>query len=225
MCARFAFFNGKIIKDEFGVPVIPDLQPRYNIPPTSVVPAIVETAQGRELRFFRWGLVPSWSKDPDIGSRMINARAETLAEKPSFRSAFKRRRCLIPADGFYEWIGEKGKKQPYYISMRTNKTFAFAGLWEYWEGIEGTLETCTIVTTKANEIVAPLHDRMPVIVARQDHETWLDPSIESAPPLRPILAPYPADEMAAHPVTKAMGSSALDGPECIAAVDAPSLFG
>ena len=129
MCARFAFFSGKIIKDEFGVPVVPDLQPRFNIPPTSAVPAIIETEKGRELRLFQWGLVPSWAKDPAIGARMINARAETLAEKPTFRAAFKRRRCLIPADGFYEWTGDKGRKQPYYITMRTNRTFAFAGLW------------------------------------------------------------------------------------------------
>ena len=225
MCARFAFFNGKIIKDEFGVPVVPDLQPRYNIPPTSVIPAIIATEKGREMRLFQWGLVPSWSKDPAIGARMINARAETLAEKPTFRAAFKRRRCLIPADGFYEWTGDKGHKQPYYITMRTNRTFAFAGLWEYWEGVDGALESCTVITTEANETVKKVHDRMPVIVARSDYATWLDTRIETPPPLRPILAPYPSNEMQLHPVSKAMGSPAFDGPECIVRVEVPSLFG
>ncbi|MCH8980081.1 MAG: SOS response-associated peptidase [Armatimonadetes bacterium] len=224
MCARFAFFSGKIIKDEFGVPVVPDLQPRFNIPPTSVIPAVIQSEQGRELRLFQWGLVPSWAKDPAIGARMINARAETLAEKPTFRAAFKRRRCLIPADGFYEWIGDKGRKQPYYITMRTNRTFAFAGLWEYWEGVDGALETCTIITTEANETVAKVHDRMPVIVARGDYATWLDTRIETPPQLRPILTPYPPEEMKAHPVSKAMGNPTFDGPDCILPVDLPSLF-
>ena len=223
MCARFAFFSGKIIKDEFGVPVVPDLQPRFNIPPTSTVPAIIETDKARELRLFQWGLVPSWAKDPAIGARMINARAETLAEKPTFRAAFKRRRCLIPADGFYEWTGDKGRKQPYYITMRTNRTFAFAGLWEYWEGVDGALETCTIITTEANETVAKVHERMPVIVARGDYATWLDTRIETRS-LQTILTPYPADEMTLHPVNKAMGNPAFDGPECIIRVEVPSLF-
>jgi len=222
MCARYVFYSGRSFGDEFGVVAVPDLTPRYNIAPTQVVPGVIQTVSGRELTFFQWGLVPSWAKDPSIGSKMINARAETLAERPSFRTAFKRRRCLIPADGFYEWKGVKGAKQPYYITTNDHP-FAFAGLWEHWEGADGDLQTCTIITTSANELMSQIHDRMPVILCPGDYGIWLDHDVSPAL-LTPLLAPFPESDMSMHPVMKAVGNPKFDDPMLIEAVASESLF-
>jgi putative SOS response-associated peptidase YedK len=223
MCARYSFFSVKLFQPEFDLD--PDgIEEHYNIAPTDVVPGIIETAQGRELQFFQWGLVPSWSKDPTVGQKLINARAETLCEKPSFRTAFKRRRCLLPADGFFEWKGEKGNKQPYFIRMRSHKPFALAGLYEYWEGAEGALVTCTIVTTEPNELLSTVHNRMPVIVAKDDYGTWLDPKVQTPEPLMPILAPYPSNELEMYPVTRRMSNPGYESPEIIEQVPSETLF-
>lgn len=195
-----------------------NLQPRYNIAPTQSVAAVRLGTDGRELAMLRWGLVPSWAKDIAIGSRMINARAETLAEKPSFRSAFKSRRCLIVADGFYEWQPQpKGPKQPYLIGLKDGEPFAFAGLWERWEKAPDgqPVESCTVVTTEANDLVRPIHDRMPVILAHEDYDTWLDASRNSPDVVGKLLRPFPSDRMEAVPVSTRVNSVRNDDPACL----------
>jgi putative SOS response-associated peptidase YedK len=167
----------------------------------------------------RWGLVPFWSSGPDSGYRMINARAETVAEKPAFRAAFRRRRCLIPADGFYEWRSQgPGKaKQPYWITLAEGGPMTLAGLWEHWEGEGGeTVESCTILVGPANERMAPLHDRMPVILAPSDRDLWLDPGMHDPAALRPLLRPYPSEGITTTPVGRRVNSPANEGPELIA---------
>ena len=170
----------------------------------------------RELVWLRWGLIPSWARDPAIGNRLINARAETVGEKPAFRAALRRRRCLIAADGFYEWQRAGARKQPYFIRLRDDRPFAFAGLWESWEGADhSALETCTILTTDANEVMRPIHDRMPVILAPDDYARWLDPAIESPAPLAGLLRPYAADDLTASAVSPHVNSPAHEDPRCI----------
>jgi putative SOS response-associated peptidase YedK len=165
----------------------------------------------------RWGLVPSWAKDEKIGARMINARGETVAEKPSFRSAVRDRRCLVPASGFYEWVKIKGGKQPHYIHFSDGRPFAFAGLWERWsKGEGGPLDTCTIITTTPNERIAGLHDRMPVILPPESHDEWLRPEPLAADLLQELLVPHSAEGMEAYPVSTLVNKPANDGPECIA---------
>jgi putative SOS response-associated peptidase YedK len=202
----------------FGLNSAPDLLPRYNIAPTQSVLAIRADEQaGREAQTLRWGLVPFWAKDLAIGSRMINARGETVSEKPAFRQAFRRRRCLIPADGFYEWQKVPGGKQPWFISRRDDIPLAFAGLWERWDkrGTEDPVETCTIVTTAANATLAPLHDRMPVILGPQDWDSWLG---ANTPPeaLVDLLRPAADDLLGARPVSRRVNSPGNDGPELLA---------
>ena len=191
MCGRFTLFEpDKVLAKEFGVSDFPPRSPRYNIAPSQPIAAVraVPAGSGRELALLRWGLIPSWSKDPAIGNRLINARAETAKEKPSFRNAFRRHRCLIPASGFYEWLRWERGKQPYFVRMRDGHPFAFAGLWDRWESPDkGVIETCTILTTAANDVLAPIHDRMPVILPPREYDRWLDPStpehgLAGAPP-------------------------------------------
>ena len=192
-------------------------RPRYNIAPTQDVAAVRETSGEREMRVLKWGLVPAWAKDVEIGSRLINARAETVTEKPSFREAFKRRRCLIPSDGFYEWKREGTRKQPYYFRMKDERPFAFAVLWERWEGKgQMVIESCTILTTAANEVLAPVHDRMPVIIAPENYEPWLDMRQSATDQLLPLLRPYPAAEMTSFPVSVAVNNPRSEGAELIA---------
>ncbi|MCC7353120.1 MAG: SOS response-associated peptidase, partial [Anaerolineae bacterium] len=158
----------------------------------------------------------SWAKDPTIGSRMINARSETVAEKPSFRSAFKSRRCLVPADGFYEWQRQERGKQPFFIRMSEGTPFAIAGLWEHWQGPEGeVIESCTLLTTEANEMMRPLHDRMPVILDPKDYDLWLDPGVQKREILLPLFRPYASEAMIAYPVRPVVNSPANDSPLCI----------
>jgi putative SOS response-associated peptidase YedK len=219
MCGRFTLTDpDQDLAEQFDLPEIPALEPRYNIAPTQAVAAVRVAAGGavRELVLLRWGLIPFWAKDPEIGARLINARSETVAEKPAFRDAFKRRRCLVVADGFYEWQKQQGKKQPFYIRLRAGQPFAFAGLWERWRGAEESIvESCTLLTTSPNGLMQPLHNRMPVILQPRDYELWLDPGVVRAELLQPLLVPYPAEEMEAYPVSRRVNSPDNDDPRCI----------
>jgi len=201
----------------------PELSPRYNISPGQTVAAVVFDPERspHELAMFRWGLVPSWAKDPKIGYRTINARGETVATKPSFRAAFKRRRCLIPADGFYEWKKLDARhKQPYYITRSDGRPFAFAGLYEHWSDPNGApLDTCTIVTTEANEPMSAVHDRMPVMLAEADYDRWIDP-VQDAGELQSLLRPAPDDLLQFIPVSTTVNNPRNERPECIAPLDA-----
>ncbi len=184
----------------------------FNVAPTQEVAAILAENGGRRLEMLRWGLVPSWADDPGIGARMINARSETAPEKPSFRGAFRRRRCLIPADGFYEWKREEGGKQPYYIHMNDGRPFAFAGLWESWN--DGEIRSCTILTTSANELVGEVHERMPVILPAEERDAWLDPEAEREE-LASLLRPYPGDDLETFPVSRFVNSPRNNDERCI----------
>jgi putative SOS response-associated peptidase YedK len=190
---------------------------RFNIAPSQRVAAVRFDAEqnGRALAWLQWGLVPPWADDPSIGNQMINARAESVATKPAFREALRRRRCLVPADGFYEWKRQDGSKQPYYVRLKTERPFAFAGLWEHWRRGHLAIESCTIITTDANELVRPLHDRMPVIIDVQDFQQWLDPDVQDPKIVQPLLATYPADKMTAYPVSRMVNRPGFDAPECI----------
>jgi putative SOS response-associated peptidase YedK len=208
MCGRYELHtHPAALALAFGLEFPPMIRPRYNIAPTQDIPVIRMGQSGaRELAQVRWGLVPRWAKDPSIGARMINARAETVAEKPSFRTAFQRHRCLIPADGFYEWrLATSGAKQPIRVGMKDERPFAFAGLTERWLSPGGeVLDSCTIVTTTANALLATMHDRMPVIVAPSDYARWLD--VASDADVTDLLAPYPADAMTWYPVSTRVNS-------------------
>jgi putative SOS response-associated peptidase YedK len=194
-------------------------QPRYNIAPTQAIAAVrAAPGGGRALAALHWGLIPSWAKDCKIASSLINARGETVAEKPAFRSAFARRRCLILADGFFEWKKVGKRKQPYYYRLRDGRPFAFAGLWESWRGAAGAagppLESGTIITTTANELCRPLHDRMPVILEACDYDRWLNPGAAKED-LIPLLTPYPADAMQVDPVSQRVNSVRNDDAQCL----------
>ncbi|MGB7631019.1 MAG: SOS response-associated peptidase [Candidatus Deferrimicrobium sp.] len=220
MCGRFTLFEpDKVLAKAFGVSGFPPRSLRYNIAPSQPIAAVraVPAGSGRELALLRWGLIPSWSKDPAIGNRLINARAETAPEKPSFRNAFRRHRCLIPTSGFYEWLRWERGKQPYFVRMRDGHPFAFAGLWDRWESPEeGAIETCTILTTAANAVLAPIHDRMPVILPPWEYSRWLDPSIKDPDSLASLLVPFPPEEMLAYPVNPRVNVPSADDKECIA---------
>ncbi|MBI3972324.1 MAG: SOS response-associated peptidase [Chloroflexi bacterium] len=223
MCGRFTLtVDPGLVARRFGAPPGEGggTQPRYNVAPAQTVITVTDDGV-RHLEQMRWGLIPSWAKDPKIGSRMINARAETLAEKPAFRNALKRRRCLIPADGFYEWTERAGRKQPMRITLRSGEPFAFAGLWESWTpSAEATpVRTCTIVTTSPNALMATIHHRMPVILTPEAEAIWLDPSIADPAKLLPLLVPYPADEMVAYPVSSLVNSPANDSPQLVLPLD------
>jgi putative SOS response-associated peptidase YedK len=190
------------------------ITPNYNVAPTQEVAAVVEDDDKRKLEMFHWGLIPSWAKDPAIGNKMINARAETVSEKPSFRSAFKKRRCLILADGFYEWKKTDDGKQPYHVKMEDGSPFAFAGLWETWkDGPE--IRSCTIITTEANDLMNEIHHRMPVILPPEDYDMWLDPDFEEKEALTSLLKPYPADAMEAYPVSKRVNKPSNNEPSVV----------
>ena len=188
----------------------------YNAAPTQRLPVFrIHAERGPELVRLRWGLIPSWAKDAAIGARMINARGETVAEKPAFRAAFRRRRCLVPMKGFYEWKKTASGKMPYYIHLTNEDIFAVAGLYEYWPGRDGAepVESYTIITTEANDMMAKLHDRMPVILAEKDHAAWLDPKNEGKGTLQALLKPYPPGEMLAYPVSTRVNNPKNDDPE------------
>ncbi|MHC4064758.1 MAG: SOS response-associated peptidase [Planctomycetota bacterium] len=219
MCGRYTLATpDPDLADLLDLTAEPTLEPRYNIAPTQPV-AVLRTPQVRpvrELELLQWGLVPSWAKDPTIGARMINARSETAAEKPSFRAAFRQRRCLLPADGFYEWQRIGRGKQPHYIRMKGGRPFVFAGLWEHWEGPDGTvIESCTVLTTTPNELIEPLHNRMPVILRTDDSALWLDPEVKDPARIQPLLRPYEAAEMTSHPVSTQVNNPRNDEGGCI----------
>ncbi len=221
MCGRYVLTTpGEVLAQIFEVPAPSEeiaraLAPRYNIAPTQPVPVVRRSAAGpRELALVQWGLVPHWAKEPAIGGKMINARAETAAEKPAYRDAFKRRRCLIPADGFYEWKKLGKGKEPWFLRMRDRRPFAFAGLWSSWKRPEGgePLESCAILTTAPNELVATLHDRMPVILSPAHQERWLD-AAANVSTFTELFSPYPAEQMEAYPVSRGVNSPAHDAPD------------
>jgi putative SOS response-associated peptidase YedK len=228
MCGRFRLSKtDKEVMKQFGVEIDPDYSPRYNISPSQQV-RVLKLAEdsgaaasgtlAMQMHIQRWGLVPGWAKDVKIGYKMINARSETILEKPSFRTAFKKRRCLIPADGFYEWKKEGKGKQPFHFGMKDDSLFAFAGIWERWKSPEGpVVESCAILTTTPNELVADVHDRMPVILPAAQYELWLTAEAERVAQLQDLLVPYPAVEMKRYPVSSAVNSPKNDMAACAAA--------
>jgi len=219
MCGRFTLtVNPADLQDTFTDYTFPTrFAPRFNIAPTQPVLAIPNNGKNK-ADFFIWGLIPMWAKDPSIGSRLINARGETIAEKPSFRGSFKHKRCLILADGFYEWKTIRGQKtkQPYFIYTKDRKPFAFAGLWDSWESADGSsIKTCTIITTQPNELMETLHNRMPVILHPRDYKKWLDASPQAPENLLSLIKPYPADDMSAYPVSKLVNTPTNDSPQLV----------
>ncbi len=217
MCGRFTLtVNPADLKEAFAkFSFPPRFAPRFNIAPSQPLLAIPNDGN-QSATFFLWGLIPVWAKDPKISNKLINARSETLAEKPSFKGSYKYKRCLILADGFYEWRpSARGKsKTPYYIFMKSREPFAFAGLWSDWQSADGSgVKTCTIITTEPNDVVAPIHKRMPVILPPSAYDEWLDPRPRND--LQPLLNPYPANEMDAHPVSTLVNSPANDRAECV----------
>lgn len=219
MCGRKALPNDySEIRIQFSLTSTPlNLRPRYNVAPTQTHPIVRPSADGgRELVMMRWGLIPVWAKDMKVGFKMINARAETVATSGAFRNAFKARRCLVPAGAFYEWKKIDTKtKQPYAIAMKDKKVFGFAGLWERWKGPEGPVDSYTIITTEPNELCAPIHDRMPVIVAPKDYGKWMDVDGTSPEEALKMLRPYPASKMTAWPVSTHVNKPANDDVRCL----------
>jgi putative SOS response-associated peptidase YedK len=218
MCGRFTItIDADTMQQQLGLIGMPDdFQPRYNVAPTQPV-AVVANAEQREAEWMRWGLIPSWAKDAAIGNKLINARAETVAEKPSFRSAFAKRRCLVLADGFYEWQkggAPGGRAQPFLFRLEDGKPFAFAGLWEFWRSPEGQdMRTCTIITCDANDCVKPVHPRMPVLLSGDDLWAWL--ALEDSKELQAMLKPYPAERMVRFPVSTQVNRPELDQPDLV----------
>jgi len=217
------------VAEQFALFELPPFEPRFNISPTQPVPVIrldpAGTETERELVWLRWGLIPAWAKDPALGNRLINARAETAAEKPAYRAAWRRRRCLVAADGFFEWQRTGKQKQPHFIHMRDDRPFAFAGLWETWQAADRSrIESCTLLTTEPNELVRPIHNRMPVILDRNDYRKWLDPALQKSEQLAPLLRPYPGNELMAYPVSTLVNNPANDDPRCIEPLVGGQLF-
>jgi putative SOS response-associated peptidase YedK len=218
MCGRFTLTISPSTQDVFAGFSVPDqFAPRFNIAPTQPVLAVPNDGRNK-ADFFLWGLIPSWSKDPSIANKLINARGETIAEKPSFRGGFKYKRCLILADGFYEWKTQPGTKTktPYFIHMKDRKPFAFAGLWDEWQSPDGNaLRTCTIITTEPNDLMKPLHNRMPVILDPGDYAEWLDPAPRAPESLLPLIKPFPSGGMSAYPVSTLVNSPGYDRAELV----------
>ena len=223
MCGRFTLtIDPAHLQEAFPWAVIPnDMSPRFNIAPSQPV-AVIPNTGDYFVSMYKWGLIPSWSKDPAIGERMINARAESLAEKPSFRNAYRRRRCLILADGFYEWKQNPGSKskQPIILRLQNNQPFAFAGLWELWTSPDGSeIKSCTIITTQPNSLVGTIHNRMPVILPPEKYKLWISPDDQTASQLNDLLIPYPSEEMIAYPVSKIVNNPHYDSPDLIMPVE------
>jgi putative SOS response-associated peptidase YedK len=218
MCGRFTLKTPAAQwLPHFGIQHGADLNLRYNIAPTQSVATVVNRQGQRTLAEMRWGLIPFWAKDKSIASRLINARAETVASKPAFRASFKSRRCLIIADGFYEWLSTDHGKQPVYIRLRNEQPFAFAGLWDHWKNEEDeAIESCTIITTHANSLLEEVHARMPVMLDDRVYDLWLDEELHDKQRLEELLQPYPAREMKYSPVSQTVNSPRNDSPECIA---------
>lgn len=221
MCGRYTqYATADDVAEHFGLAPddVADLRPRYNIAPTQPVPAVgpAPEGEGRGLARFRWGLVPGWADDPADLPDMINARSETAHEKPAFRASFARRRCLLPATGFYEWRAEEGGKQPYHVRRGDGEVFAFAGIWDRWEDPRGErLDSCAILTTEAAGDLKELHDRMPVILRPEDYDRWLDPGVSERGPLEDLLSPPEIGELEYYPVTRRMNRPRFDEPACV----------
>jgi len=219
MCGRFSLTApGQLWFEIFGLSDPPAWAPRYNIAPTQLVPAVMipPDRPQSQFRLLHWGLIPSWAKAPGVGADMINARVETAATKPAFRAAFRRRRCMMLADGFYEWRRQGRRKQPFYVRLRDGRPFAFAGLWEHWEGPGGqAIDSCALLTTEPNALMRPLHHRMPVILDPDAYALWLDPATQEGDRLQPLLRPYPPEAMTAYPVSPRVNNPLNDTPECI----------
>jgi putative SOS response-associated peptidase YedK len=222
MCGRFKLEakSGRLA-EEFDLDAEPELIPRYNIAPTQPVLTVVQDRKEpvRHARNMRWGLVPSWAADLSIGNSLINARSENILEKPAFKEAFRKRRCLIPADGFYEWKRAGAAKQPYHFGRADGGVLAFAGVWDRWKSPQGIwIESCSILTTDANALLKDVHDRMPVIVPPEQYAVWLDPAVEDSPDLKQILQPFDARQMKGYPVSKTVNSPNNESPECAAEI-------
>jgi putative SOS response-associated peptidase YedK len=227
VCGRYRLSRRKQLLEEYfdTVSVEPEWAPRYNIAPTQPVPVIRQNPKEprRELSLMRWGLIPSWAKDPSGAAQMINARAETAATKPAFRDPLSSRRCLIPADGFYEWQRIGKMKQPYCLEVNNGELFAFAGLWDRWKDPCGQwIKSCSILTTTANAVTAAVHDRMPVILDRGDYDLWLDPGMTNVAAVSEMLKPYDARRMNCYPVSARVNHVANDDPDCSTPVDIQS---
>ena len=225
MCGRFSLAVApELLQQHFQIEMgaVAAFQPRYNIAPSQPVLAVVASTElgslQRQATHFRWGLIPGWSQAPKAG--LINARSETVAQKPSFCEAFRRRRCLIPADGFYEWVGQgKQGRQPYWFYLLDRPVFAFAGIWERWRSPKGVeIETCAILNTPANRLMGLFHERMPAILPESDYDLWLDPQVRDPARLLPLLRPYPAEAMAAYPVSTYVNSPRHEDPTCRAPI-------
>jgi putative SOS response-associated peptidase YedK len=218
MCGRFTQAQiAELDREVFKLLEMPALEPRYNIAPTQDVAVIRQRRSGeRVMHFLRWGLIPAWAREPAIGNRMINARAETLHSKPAFEKPFRRQRCLVPADGFYEWKKTEEGKQPFYIRRRDERPFAFAGLWDRWhDAAHGDVDSFAIITTSPNALLAPIHDRMPVILRSDKYDEWLDGTNRDVERLGTLLGPYPEEEMTAYPVSRYVNKPSNEGPECV----------
>lgn len=216
MCGRYSFVPGSSFDERFQIEHRQhELLPSYNVAPGALMPVVVRNSPNN-VAIMKWGLIPFWAQDPKIGYRTINARAETVATAPSFRHSLRKKRCLVPANGFYEWRATEHGKVPYYIRLKEADLFAFAGLYDVWKDAEGNeLPTYTIITTASNNLIAPIHHRMPVILQRRDEDLWLDTSVTDPAPLLAVLKPYPAEAMEAYPVSKAVNNPANDGEELI----------
>lgn len=219
MCGRYTLSDPGDLLEELAVQTTAQLTPRFNIAPTQEVLAVRQDDSGRHSVGLRWGLIPFWAKDASIGQRMINARSETVAEKPSFKHALKRRRCLIPADGFYEWVKAGKAKQPYFIHFAERRPFVFAGLWEIWKKGPEPVESCTILTTDANQDIQPVHHRMPVILEGEKRDAWLDPDIEDSDLLTTLLDPLPEGCLHLTPVSTLVNSPRNDVAQCLEPIE------
>lgn len=228
MCGRYTLvisLEELMLRFFIGETALPFHGPQYNIAPGQMVLAVISDGKQNRLGELKWGLVPPWADDPKVGSRMLNARAETAASKPAFREALRRKRCLIPADGFYEWQAAEDGKQPMRITLNSGEPFAMAGLYETWISPTGEkLSTCTVLTTEPNELMRTIHNRMPVILRREDEPLWLDRSIQDPVKLEQMLIPFPAEEMTAYPVGREVGSVRHDSPACIEPLVLPDLL-
>ncbi len=229
MCGRYRLSRRKqLIQEYFDTDDGVDWEPRYNIAPSQSV-GIIRQGRAKPERHFslaRWGLIPYWAKDPSIGYKLINARSETVTSKPSFREAFESRRCLIPADGFYEWKRAEKVKQPFHFGLRDDSLFAFAGLWDRWRDPSGqVVESCSILTTAPNSLLADVHDRMPVILSPEHYDLWVDPGFKGTAALKEMLSPFDAKLMKRYPVSTRVNFVKNDDPECAAALQAITAAG
>lgn len=229
MCGRYRLTRKKeILAETFDLEDGVDWSPRYNIAPGQNVAVIRQdaTKPARSSSLMRWGLIPFWAKDANVGYKMINARAETITEKPAFREPIQSRRCLIPADGFYEWVKKGNEKPPYCFALADDSIFAFAGIWDRWKNPKGeSVETCSIITTSPNSLLANIHDRMPVILKRESYDIWLDPGLKKADGLLGLLQPYRSESMRRYRVSSRLNSVKNDDPECAAEYKPATLFG